>query len=81
MQLLQMVRHKGFTHKSWCEGKPKNDHLFWNKQLGENDSYFVDKVETGELLAGIHHLYCTDAEEVESDTHLAVAYQKVLQKD
>ena len=38
----------------------------------------------GKVRAGVHQLYCTDVEEVESDTHLAVAYQKVgqiLQKD
>ena len=35
------------------------------------------------LLVGIHQLHCMD-DEVESDTHLVVAYQKVgegLQKD
>ena len=31
------------------------------------------------MLAGICHLHCTDAEEVESDNHLAVAHQKVRQ--
>ena len=25
----------------------------------------------------VHHLYCMDTEKVESDNHLAVAYQKV----
>ena len=33
----------------------------------------------GQMRAGVHQLYCTDTEEVESDTHLAVAYQKVGQ--
>ena len=31
------------------------------------------------MRAGVHQLYCTDSEEVESDTHLAVAHQKVGQ--
>ena len=36
------------------------------------------------MSAGIHHFHCTDGEEEESGTHLAVAYQRVrqvLQKD
>ena len=41
-------------------------------------SYLVG-VGMGQMRAGVHQLYCTDSEEVESDTHLAVTYQKVRQ--
>ena len=53
-----------------------------NIAIRENDRH-LDEV-MGQMLAGICHLHCTAAEEMESDNHVAVAYQKVrqiLQKD
>ena len=46
-----------------------------------NESYLADheEVEVVKMLAGIPRHHCTDAEEVESGTHLVAAYQKVVQ--
>ena len=46
----------------------------------DHDEYYLDgEVEMGQMKAGVHQLYCTDTAEVESDIHLAVAYQKAGQ--
>ena len=46
-----------------------------------SESYLGEEVEMGETV-GIHHLHCTNDDEVESGSCLAVAYQvrQILQK-
>ena len=44
----------------------------WEKIM--NDSYLAEEIQMVLMLAGIHHLQCTGAEEVETGIHLPVAY-------